>query len=292
MSGRSGNDKGADRRPSGIQDEHLVAADSIVVIARATDRVEKEPTQHRGSVGSTSAISLATDFPAFRTSRRIIGRRARAGPTARTRQLWFRPCRRCDTCPFAGRRLDQTPVTEQKVGALNGRRRHPALARQSLDPRQVRTDRVETVEDLVTQFDREVLAGRSGVRQRPFRRALTRPGWCSTGKSCCRALVGLGQPRRVDAEGRDSPATMAEPPRHRANVDTGADELGCRVVAQAVQVRLDAEPSREAAVPLRHRRRGRDAWSAGTNENTKRRAPAPPHRRRASWHRSQCSART
>ena len=201
----------------------FVAASSIVVIARATDRVEKQPTQHR-RIGRIDIRHEPRDrlprLPYLKTDHRSASTwRARRRELV---SLWIRPCGALTRRPFAGRRLDQTPVAEQKVGALNGRRRHPALARQSLDSRQVRTDRVETVEDLATQFDREVLTRRSGARQRPLCRALARPRRCSMGKPCRRALVGLGQPRRVDAERGHSPAAVAQPPRHRADVDAGA----------------------------------------------------------------------
>lgn len=46
---------------------------------------------------------------------------------------------------------------------------------------------------------------------------------------------------------------MAQAAGDGADVDAGCDELGRRVVAQAVQVRVDAEPLRQPAVPLGHR---------------------------------------
>jgi len=64
---------------------------------------------------------------------------------------------------------------------------------------------------------------------------------------------GLGNERGVDAQGRRAATGMAQSTGNGADVDAGRDEFGRRVVAEAVQVRVDAEPLRQPAVPLGHR---------------------------------------
>ena len=101
------------------------------------------------------------------------------------------------------------------------------------------------VEDLPTQGHGEPFDGVPRVTERALLRtelgrALREP----RGEPGGGALVGLRQPRGVDAQCRDSSAAVAEAPGDGAHVDAGGDQLGGGVVAQAVEVGVDAEAAR------------------------------------------------
>lgn len=79
------------------------------------------------------------------------------------------------------------------------------------------------------------------------------PRRAALSKHSSRPLVRLRHPCRVDPERGHTAPTVPEPAGNGPHVDAGCDELGRGVVPQAMQVRVDVEPLREPAVPLRHR---------------------------------------
>ena len=65
--------------------------------------------------------------------------------------------------------------------------------------------------------------------------------------------VGRGQEVCIYPERGRSPAGVADPARHRPQVDPAGDELGGRVMPQIVQPCPEAEPSGQPREPVRHR---------------------------------------
>ncbi|MDT7708089.1 MAG: hypothetical protein QOG20_3696 [Pseudonocardiales bacterium] len=127
------------------------------------------------------------------------------------------------------------------------------------------------------RLDNCSICGREAGR-RPFRHPRAEPGCCP--------LVGLRKPRGIDPQRRHSATAVPQPTGDRADIHAGRDELRGRVVAQVVQVRLDAKPPREPAVALRHRtrhqvltpvnRRREDERLAAQLEPQRRGAPPAP----------------
>src|ERR1700754_3746614 len=68
-----------------------------------------------------------------------------------------------------------------------------------------------------------------------------------------RALGPFRYPRGVSPKGRRAAAGVPEATGDGADVDTGRDELGRRVVPELVERRVDLEPVGETLIPLRQR---------------------------------------
>ena len=77
------------------------------------------------------------------------------------------------------------------------------------------------------------------------------------------ALVGLRAPGAVDAEGRHSPAAVAQAAGHGADVDASGDQLGGGVVAQILDVHVPTEAGAHPRVPLGDRARGQPGRPRG-----------------------------
>src|SRR5512132_1248931 len=67
-----------------------------------------------------------------------------------------------------------------------------------------------------------------------------------------RTLVGLAHPGGVMAQ-RNAAVAVPESAGDRSQVDASREQLGCRIVAQRVQVRIDAEAIREPLESMAHR---------------------------------------
>ena len=67
------------------------------------------------------------------------------------------------------------------------------------------------------------------------------------------AAVGFAHPCGVDAQGGGASTAVAEAASDGPQVNTGADEFGCRVVAQGMQVTVDPDPGTHPGVAVADR---------------------------------------
>jgi hypothetical protein len=96
-------------------------------------------------------------------------------------------------------------------------------------------------------------------------RAVTAGAWTALPQHAGRTR----RARRRRRAGGDPTPTVSETPRDRADVDACRDQLGGRVVPEAVEVRLDSEPAHHSGVPLADAARDEMGRQSGASEKTK-----------------------